>query len=471
MKKFNSTAAAGYLAAILMFLLFSTLIGCGDKISVEDDTAEVLVADSVRQFYHAWLADCVNDEIRDTSHWWSGYDPTEELTNLATSRISSAIASPIITSQIGVENLAWGPALVIDFDGGDQYTPKNLMYCLKSASSKGDSAVYHVGIAGTNMISHYDWFTEDLQVYEQVDWAPGGKISAGSMVAVSKIDGLGSNGQTLLEYLQSELSQNSNMIINVADHSLGGALTQVYSSHLKQQLTTSTASPSVVAWVYAGPTAGNDVFAQTLVQQLDGYNAHNNSRDLVPHAWQEDMLAQLCTVYNGDSICGSQITDNNAINGFIEYLHWMANNSVNNYTIPGKPVLFTGENAILSSDDCDGVSAAIDLFWKTGDFNDVYLRMEAIYQQCSGGSDISYDEFSTFFYYLTEMGYQHTSAYLDHFITNQDLKDTINVYVPGATGYLTDADNIDQGKLLIEDALNGAKDTLLVHNITDCNCQ
>lgn len=457
----------GTILLVLLTLLFWS--SCVDpKPPAGDDTyisgSEMLAADSVRQFYHAWLADCVNGLIKDTSYWVSGYDPTEELRTAAHAAITNAAASDSIAPVVGAETLAWGPELVIDYDGGDGYIAKNLMYCLKS-TDVDNNTIYNVGIAGTNSISHYDWFTEDLQANTQVAWPPGGVISMGTQIGIQELDGLQSRGQSLFAFLHQATS-NDAAIIKVAGHSLGGALTQAYSSYLKSVLPTTA---KVEAWVYAGPTAGDKVFADSLTNQLDGYYAFNNTRDAVPHAWQADSLAQLCGIYNGLNICDSLIQDNVAVNGLMKFLSMVGAQAPAPYHIPGTPSTFTGAPAVVSKcgDFVDGVYA----IWKSGDVNDVYLRMNAISQQCGNG-DISEPGFYGFFFYLAEMGLQHTTAYFDHFITPQgkDFAAAVNGYSSSSEGSITEGDNLDQAKLLIEDVLFMAKDSLITNNITDCGC-
>lgn len=472
--KFSSVNTCMLLVLITAMFSFISCDATTRTEQSEEPTKEMVGTASaeVRHFFHAWLADCVNGVIRD-SIWEIGDNPTEELKSLAKERISSTRNSMSIAFAIGLEELVWGPELVIDYDGGDSYISKNLMYCTKIYDSN-HNPIYNIGIAGTNMISHYDWFSEDMPVTQQSRWNFGGAISQGSMTGFEKLNALTSSGKNLLTFLHEEFANNPNMTINVAGHSLGGALTQVYASYLKGSIKNSDQkSPRVEAWVYAGPTAGNSEFATKLVQHLEGYHAYNNAYDLVPHAWQADSLAQACAIYNDKLVCGFQIAGNQAINGFVKALQLKANNAINNYTIPGTPHVFIGEKANLGSTSCDGVVAAIKAFWKTGEYNDIYLRLNELNKRCDNNQDISPEAFASFFHYLAEMGVQHTTAYFDYFFRNQseDFKNDVNALVPNEHDLITDSDNLEQGKLLLEDAFYMANKVLADHGTTNCNCK
>lgn len=132
-----------------------------------------------------------------------------------------------------------------------------------------------------------DWFNQDLRVFHLVDWSYGGapsgaKISKGSDDGLASLMGMTdtSLNQTLVQFFTANPPAN---VVAVIGHSLGGALATVLAPWLQQQL---TSAPMFWPVTYAGPTAGNAVFAQWLE---DDYamttNRYFNTNDVVPHGW------------------------------------------------------------------------------------------------------------------------------------------------------------------------------------------
>ena len=110
------------------------------------------IADSSKNFYHAWLADCVNDITTNAS---STTEADSFFRHLATSRIQGASNNDTIKNAFGSEELAWGPAIRTDLQDPSTpsvYTVSNLMYCFQT-TDESTAPTYYVGIAGTNLIS------------------------------------------------------------------------------------------------------------------------------------------------------------------------------------------------------------------------------------------------------------------------------------------------------------------------------
>ncbi|MEL6393762.1 MAG: hypothetical protein AAFR97_13505, partial [Bacteroidota bacterium] len=341
------------------FILLSGLLSvysCDEAGAIKDTVDDVIEdvnglattdADSARFFLTAWLADCVND----TSLTDNSPKTIEYLEAIAAHRIRSAYKNDTITNPLGVQELVWGPVVELEESKG-LYTASNTLFCTKYTDGNGDLH-FSVGIAGTDMISYYDWFTEDFQTDSLVaGFAAGEEIAYGTAIGAKKLyqmtDTSAVGNVELLVYLKSQVDNNpgKKVTIGVAGHSLGGALTQVYSYYLREKLTDSNVN--VQAWVYAGPTAGNDVFANNLVRKV-AYTAYNNSMDAIPHVWQADRLNELCNLYtDGYSPCPeSPITNTPIINGIVKYLKDVS--AAGNYTVPpGNSHTFTGRNYRLT---------------------------------------------------------------------------------------------------------------------------
>lgn len=426
--------------------------------STDDASSQALKAE--KHFYHAWLADCINDISKfDIYESWA----VQYLTNLATKRISSATTNQYIRPVIGNEQLVWGPVLVVHDQGDNFFASKNLMYCVKSTQS--GKTEYNIGIAGTNEISEFDWLMEDFDVKNQVSGPLGGKIAAGTAVGISNLQRMTSNGESLISFLNKELAKGA-AEINVCGHSLGGALTQVYSALLKSQL---SANAKINAWVYAGPTAGDLQFANTM-DQLQSYQAYNNTLDVVPHAWQKDRLNKCCDIYSLIRTCDSKIGKVSTIDGFITYL--LAQSANLGYTMPKNEFSFTGDVSNMSKGACDTLQDIVDVFWYGGSTNDLYGYLYDINSTCSAGSTLTQDEFYRFFYYMAQMADQHTTAYFKNFFGHEtsDFQNAIKTLVPGETSDIGQFINGDEGLKIMEAMLDQVKTYLKQNSISNCNC-
>ncbi|MCG8329132.1 MAG: hypothetical protein MI974_15665 [Chitinophagales bacterium] len=425
----------------LAFLLLATF-SCKQSSDSETQEAESsptssLMPDAERHFLYAWLADCVNDNLQTTD----SLSALQNLNGIALNRIQAAtIRDANITNRIGKHTIIWGPVVAIHSPESGAYTSKNMVYCLAKDNGAGKTPEYVIGIAGTNPLSAYDWFQEDLRVGTSVqgpsNWNPDAKISLGTSIALNEIKSLkNAKGQAL--YTVLDALAGSGATISVSGHSLGGALTQALSYDLKLRYKIN----EVQAWVYAGPTAGDSTFAATLTTTLGSgnYNAYNNTIDLVPHAWQKDKLNELCTIYNGLkfkkwkvlSECSTEtIEEVPTIDGVIQYLKDIS--AQVNYALPTPISTFTGGELKMDFEDCTKYNSAIDALWKAGTGTEYYNSLNSITKSCSGDK-ILYNQFEKLFAYLTEMGYQHTTAYFDHFFKDEssDFQTAVQGYVPG----------------------------------------
>lgn len=452
---------------IFLFVFSFLLAACdGCQAPTKDILAEfdpMSTLEIQKQFYHAWLADCVNDLSYDEDSTTAQSDMLAK----AQERLAGATRDPNIAAVIGKEKIVWGPILVAgQQQNSGYYVSDNLLYCIESTTTSG-IPYYAVGIAGTNMISPFDWSTEDFEVGKQVSWETGGNISQGTSIGFHALNGFKDNsGMTLVDFLISKVSGSPSSVVTVAGHSLGGALTEVYAAFLKNKL--KSHGTQVHTYVYGGPTAGDATFATAIVKQLDGYYAFRNSLDVVPHAWQNNRLNEVCGLYDGKSMCGSTISSNPAVNGLIKFLNKLSENG--NYTVPGTPTSFTGNPTAF--DRCDLLSSAIDVYWEGGNLNSLYSYLNGITKLCNNGKEITEDQFLGFFYFFVEMGGQHTTAYFNHFLGNEsaDFQDAVNKYVPGAGDPWENAENLDEGIRVLE-AFLGQVFIGLSPNAQDCSCK
>jgi hypothetical protein len=454
---------------ILFFLvlLSGALFFSACQEALEDDTnpkpeveSSPTALDAERQFFYAWLADCVNDiALKHRTH------TTDSLLTLANQRITNALADSNIYNVLGRDTLVWGPQLSVDDQGDDYYTSTNMIYCVRRTDTTG-TRHYSIGIAGTNMISPYDWLTEDLEVDSMVSWQAGGKIAFGTHKAFENINGFKDSSKSLVEYLLDEHGQNSNMKITVAGHSLGGALTQVYSSYIKHSF--NRKNPNVKAFVYAGPSAGNQEFADSLIKSLNGYYAYNNQRDVIPHAWQADSLKQLCDIYDGIILCKDTIQDNPAMDGTIKYLREITRHG--DFAFPaGEKVIFPGEVITIPDSTCTYLTGKLGDLWDSG--VEPYGYLNSIASKCNGGTQITYDQFLKTFFYLGEMGAQHTSGYFNHFFgqESQQFQTAVDNYVPGQHGDAVYS-NLIEGRDILDRYLKKVDNYLHYYGISDCSC-
>lgn len=414
-------------------------------------------------FYHAWLADCANDRqvgYKDTAH--------KVLTDTARNRINRAVLDPAIVAAFPGEELVWGPVLAVDDVGDKDYVAENLLYCLKHTLPNSTDVIYSIGIAGTDAVSTFDWLSEDLAVQDSVSWGPGGHISKAAYKGFQKLIGFQDNGVDLLTFLKNNIPSNQRMWVTVTGHSLGGALTQVLASHLEKELRAIAPGMGVDAYVFAGPTAGNQEFADSLVKQLYVYSAFNNTRDAVPHAWNTDTLKQVCNLYTGLNICDKTINNSLLVDGLVTYLVDISKSM--RYTAPaGAVTYFTGvPYQPTGSSGCTDLEKAIHKAWKDSDTGDVYENLNAISSQCGGSSTIDSLQFKQFAYFLTEMGMQHTEAYYKYFLSPfPAVEANLKQYVAGESGTDIEWDSADA----LGSILGKADAYLQKNNITTCNCQ
>ena len=128
---------------------------------------------------------------------------------------------------------------------------------------------------------------------------PDARISAGTNGALFNVLNTPDSSQLkLADFLRTV---QPSAVVNVVGHSLGGALASAIVLYLKNQSGLQT--QTYHCQTFAGPTAGNDVFADYFNGQMRA-NAVRifNTRDIVPMAWNADSILNVKTVYSDAGI-------------------------------------------------------------------------------------------------------------------------------------------------------------------------
>ena len=217
------------------------------------------------------------------------------------SRIRAAFSDPKVQEHIGNWELVWGPVV---YERPQSVVSNNTLYVARNGNQ------YAIATAGTNPASLYDWLVEDADVQHQVDWPyqahiPAGlqpQLAQGTQIGLDTLLQMQSGDQTLVEFLRDEVMAKNEQGIDlvVTGHSLGGALSPTLALNLfdREAEWTYNHPVNLSVHAYAGPTPGNADFATYYDQRL-GANTSRvwNQIDIVPHAWEEDLLQQIPHLY------------------------------------------------------------------------------------------------------------------------------------------------------------------------------
>lgn len=170
---------------------------------------------------------------------------------------------------------------------------------------------YVIGIAGTNFKSLHNWFIEDFYVGAQAEWAeyadtkPPGlppKISLGTKIGLDNLlRPHAGSGTNIIDFLANQLKEADKKVeIVVTGHSLGGALSPVLALALHEKKSTwdPNSQATLKVFPFAGPTPGNLAFAIYYDLRLAANTTRVwNNLDIVPHAWNQEMLKRIPTLY------------------------------------------------------------------------------------------------------------------------------------------------------------------------------
>ncbi|MGO4725277.1 MULTISPECIES: lipase family protein [unclassified Inquilinus] len=223
-----------------------------------------------------------------------------QISYLAPSSIPGAfpLAWPLLGG--GDWSLAWGPA--------QDPAEANLVY-VATRNAPGPNGLTCLSLAvvvrGTDvnvsLQGLWDQIVEDLGADSQQapPWtAPSDVlISSGTAAALTRIGGMSSGGQSLVDFLAGfyDTAANKQVPMQVTGHSLGGCVTTVVAPWLQAMLGQQGLSPAIVPYTYAGPTAGNQAFADAFHSAYPTARCYQNTLDVVPMAMAR--LAEIPGIY------------------------------------------------------------------------------------------------------------------------------------------------------------------------------
>jgi triacylglycerol lipase len=136
--------------------------------------------------------------------------------------------------------------------------------------------------------------------------ASGVFVADGTLVGLEMIQGLTSGNQSLLNYLETYLTNpaNQNPVLVVAGHSLGGYLTTVTAPWLSSALAQDGVKSPIVPATFAAPTAGNQAFASYYTSIFPYCPRYYNEMDIAPDSW-----SNLDAVYSLYDQCSVDLPD------------------------------------------------------------------------------------------------------------------------------------------------------------------
>lgn len=215
----------------------------------------------------------------------------------------------------------WGPIVYSHNPGEFSVIADNTMGVFFSPSQK----LFVIAIAGTNAKSIFDWKEEDFAVKKLVPWKSitgegKGCISQGTHtgldVLLHKMMDKNEKSMSMLSKLKQYISQNkiSDAEVAVTGHSLGGALAPALALYMldKRSEWDSDGMISISSYPTAGPTLGDEDFVKHYESKVKhdkskiekgkiSYFAKYNPLDVVPKAWDKELLATIPQLYK-DSI-------------------------------------------------------------------------------------------------------------------------------------------------------------------------
>lgn len=264
-----------------------------------------------------WLSNCAGGK--------TGSDAS--LTAFAAKCVGEVLSDPTVIGLIGPWQVVWGPQVVTAPALPFKDVAANTMFVARQTGEDG-ATTYVVAVAGTNPDSLYGWFGEDFDVKNTLPWTQAlagtftgaavnsdttlALISAGTANGLASLFGMtdpDNAGQNFVQFLHDQIASAppGPIEVIVSGHSLGGALSASVALWLADNQGQSSDSslpwdPNYRAIVSAVPSAGappgNAVFAAHYDAVLGTRtNRLWNALDVIPHAWETDLLIQAPHLY------------------------------------------------------------------------------------------------------------------------------------------------------------------------------
>ncbi|WP_036774355.1 lipase family protein [Photorhabdus australis] len=217
-------------------------------------------------------------------------------------------------------SIVWGPAVfrVDDIDQKKSVIDKKDDHVLLIVQNRHNPSDYRVVIRGS--WSDINWLNEDVIVCKTKDWKlwdsnspENAKIAYGTNMALDYIiNQMRSNnppgyGESLTDAIDKIAQKEGIQNITITGHSLGGVLSATIGLYLKRRyLDKGNNNIRIHVCAFAGPTAGNDIFAsysESIFNETSvaGYKSNflriHNSIDVVPLAWYIKGLEEVKAIY------------------------------------------------------------------------------------------------------------------------------------------------------------------------------
>lgn len=258
--------------------------------------------DTQRLFSLCWLSNEANSIL----------DTEEHLQRTMETRLQTAFGNAEMQKLIGTWTVVWGPVVLVS-PRENKSTLTNGMYVARNH----DGSQYVIAVTSTNTTSLYDWFVEDGAVFDTTDWVPSRatpldpRISEGTSIGLKNLLSMKTDKHAIGSARNEELSLREFMGAQmrtvqkrvewtVTGYSLGGALAPVMALALDD--IRSEWDPARYATLtcaaFAGATPGNGDFARYYGEQMGSVTTRVwNALDVVPHAWDYNMLVAVPSLY------------------------------------------------------------------------------------------------------------------------------------------------------------------------------
>ena len=197
--------------------------------------------------------------------------------------ITNALATAVPAGAGSPWTLAWGPGEVEGI----------LAYVARSSDKSTYALAFRGSLSQLTAHEFVDNWLANINTFRQVPWLfpQGGavQISSGMNGALAYVTMLTdrTTNKHLLDFLRGVVASEKSLNLLVTGHSLGGALTQLASQWLYNQLvqTGHLANVHITPMTFAAPTTGNQQFSALFQTTFPDNYACVNEHDIVPRAW------------------------------------------------------------------------------------------------------------------------------------------------------------------------------------------